>query len=253
MRFGHKNAAVGSHEDVVRLGEVRGRVAGRAGRAQGHQHFALRAELDHRVAFARSVRKFLQLCVVRGAGIGHPHVALAIHVHPVRPQDQPGPEALNGFPAWIQLDDRVHVRASAGVGAAAITGPDVLAVRVHVNRADRAPPASVRERAPVAHRLVGIRQVVDRRYLGVLGWPRRASLCPQSSGGKNRKGSAGKDSGLGHRAPPNRDGMLHSRSLSRRNQAGIGAWSDHRRSASMVRSLAAFSCARCPLRMPIML
>ena len=99
----------------------------------------------------------------------------SIDVHAVRPEDLSRAEALHDLAARIELDDRIDLRAGADIGAAAIAGPDVLAVDVDVDRADRSPSPSVGQRAPVAHRLVRIRQVVDRRDLGVLGRTRRAT------------------------------------------------------------------------------
>ena len=52
VRFRHEDAAVGRDQHVVRLGELRRRIAGFARRAERHQHLALRAELDDGVSLA---------------------------------------------------------------------------------------------------------------------------------------------------------------------------------------------------------
>ena len=129
------------------------------------------------------VGKLLELLRRRRPRIGDPDVALAVDVHAVRPQDLSRAEALHDLAVRIELDDRVDVRTGARVGAAAIAGPDVLAVGIDVDGADRSPLAAVRQRAPVAHGLVGIRQVVDRRDLGVLGRTRRSTRRPAGCGG----------------------------------------------------------------------
>ncbi len=175
MRLGDEDAAVGSNQDVVRLGELRRRIARLTGRAERHQEFSLRAELQHRVALALGVGELLQFGFGCRARIDDPHVALAIDIHAVRPEDLSRAEALHDLAVGIELDDGIDVRARAHIGAAAIAGPDVFAVDVDVDRAHRSPSPSVRQRAPVAHGLVRIRQVVDRRDLGVLGRTRRTA------------------------------------------------------------------------------
>ena len=61
VRFGDEDAAVGSDQHVIRLGELRRRIAGFAGRAERHQQLALRAELQHRVALALRIGKLREL------------------------------------------------------------------------------------------------------------------------------------------------------------------------------------------------
>ena len=122
MRLPYEDAAVRGDEPVIRLGEVRGRVARLTRGAEDEQHLALRAELDDRVPLACSVGKALQLPGVRRAGVGHPDVAFAVDVHPVGPQDQPCAEALHHVAVRIQLDDRIRVGAGARVDPAPTRG-----------------------------------------------------------------------------------------------------------------------------------
>ena len=80
----------------------------------------------------------------------------------------------------IELHHRIDVRSDARVGAAAIAGPDVLAVDIDVHGAHRSPLAVVRQRATVANRLVRIRQVVDRRR----PWRARAAPTIRAAAGR---------------------------------------------------------------------
>ena len=138
MRFRHEDAAVGRDQHIVRLGEIRRRIAGLARRAERHQQLALRAELEDGVALALGVRELCHLGGRRRSRVHDPHVALPIDVHAVRPEDLSGAEALDDLAARIELDDRFDVRPGAEL-VPAVAGPDVLAVDVDVDRADRFP------------------------------------------------------------------------------------------------------------------
>ena len=138
VRVGHVDLSVGGHHHVRRLGEVGGRVAGFSGRAQRHQQLALGGELQHRMPG-------------RGGAVpprvGHPDVALMVHVDPVRPRDHPAAEAPQQVPLLVEEEDGIHIRAYAGVRAAALRDPDVSVER-NLHRARRAPLPSVGELAP---------------------------------------------------------------------------------------------------------
>ena len=71
-----------------------------------------------------------------------------IDIHAVRPQDLSRAEALHDLAVRIELDDRIDIRTRARIGAAAIAGPDVLAVDIDVHRADRSPLAGCRAACP---------------------------------------------------------------------------------------------------------
>ena len=192
-------------------------------RAEREQHLALRAELDDGVALALRVGELLQLGRGRRPRVDHPHVALLVDVHAVRPQDDAGAKALHDLAARIELDDGIDGRAGAGIGAATIAGPDVLAVGIDVDRADRSPLAAVGQRAEVADGLVGIRQVVDRGDLGVFGragctaWRRgwgwrRGRLAEKADARGGEQGGAEQNGRLSssrhHRAAPLRVARL---------------------------------------------
>ena len=175
VRLGDEDAAVGSDEHVVRLGELRRRIARFARRAERQQELALRCELHHRVALRFPFGKFRELLRRRRARVGNPDVALLVDVHAVRPEDLSRAEARHDLAVRIELHDRIDIGSDARIRAAAIAGPDVLAVDIDVHGADRSPVAVVGQRAPVADGLVGVGQVVDRRDFGVLGRTRRST------------------------------------------------------------------------------
>jgi hypothetical protein len=153
------------------LGPYLWRIARLAAGADGHQQFSLRAELEHGVALVLPLRELGELACCCRTRVGDPDVALLVDVHAVRPQDLSRAEAGDDLAARIELHHRVDVRADARIRAAAIAGPNVLAVDVDVNGADRSPLSSVGQHAEIANGLVRIRQVVDWRHLRVLGRP----------------------------------------------------------------------------------
>ena len=82
VSVGDEDVAIGRDQDVGGCVEDRGCVvAGDAGLAQGHQHLAVRAELDDRVALA-----------VLGLEVGHPDIAVAVGVQAVRGGEHAGAE-----------------------------------------------------------------------------------------------------------------------------------------------------------------
>ena len=152
--------------------------AGHAGLAERHQHLAIGAELDDLMAELSAC-----LCGHRDRvltrGIGRPHVAFAIDVQPVRPDEHPGTEALDDVALCVEFVDRVDVLDAAvrveavdaeapAVGnghriglIASDEGPDAFSVDVHVHRRRRSHLASARQPRPVAaghHQATAIRQ-----------------------------------------------------------------------------------------------
>ena len=129
--------------------------AGHAGHPEPHQHFAIGRQLDDLMPF-RSVLARLR--------IGHPHVAVAIDVQAVRKHEQPRADALRRLAGrQIHQVDRRKVGAVAGVHAAAIDGPDLIA-RADFDAGGRAPRPVVGKHAPIADgRLIRVRKFVSRR------------------------------------------------------------------------------------------
>ena len=186
MSLAHVDAAVRADHHVVRLGEVRRRVAGLSRGAEDEQDFAFGAELDNLMSVQRSIRGALEFPRIRRPSVGNPDVALAVDIHPVGPGDQPGTEALDDVTVGIELDDRIDVRFGARVGSTPVAGPDMHTVHIDVDRTDRTPGSPVRERAPVTQGLIGVGTIVDRFDGGVLGRARRAAR-----GGDRFRGGGG--------------------------------------------------------------
>ena len=141
--------------------QVSGRIAGRARRAQGHEYFALWAELDRSVSLACGVGELLEFIGARGTSISYPWVAAPVDSHAVRPDEHPSPKALHNLAVRIELDDGVHVGAGARVGPTTVPCPDVFPVGVDVDRADRPPFSAIRQRPPVPYRLVRVGKMVN--------------------------------------------------------------------------------------------
>ena len=83
MRLTDIDIAVGRHNYIVWLREVRRWVAHFSGCAQSHQQFAVRAEFENSAAELGSSRVLLQFCLVGEARIGNPDIAVFIDVNAV--------------------------------------------------------------------------------------------------------------------------------------------------------------------------
>ena len=112
---------------------------------------------------ARSVRAF------GACGIRHPHVAVAIDVEAVRPDEQAAAEARHLITVRVELEDGVEVRVEAFVreliaaGVAAEYCPDVLAVGSDVDVADRADLPAAVQLGPTFHQPIRIRRRLRER------------------------------------------------------------------------------------------
>ena len=147
----HEDAAVGRDEDVRRLVEVVRAVPRHALLAQHHQDLALGAELVDDVSPAIRHGRVSHR-------VGHPHGAVLLHEHPVRPRDESRAEAAHDVPLGVEEQDGVDVALDAQVRAAALAHPDVLAVRGRVDGAGRAPRTSVGKLPPAVHGPVRVRR-----------------------------------------------------------------------------------------------
>ena len=177
-----EDVAVRGDDDVVRLGERVGRIAGHARLADRHQDLALRAELDHlmpdqlRGRGRRRRRRRSGSGAARGTRtvvvrVGHPDVAVAIDVDAVRERDHAGAEALHELAGRVELQHGIERRHRAGrrigaaVHAAALAHPDRSAVLVDLDGARRSPRAARGQLEVVRDGLVRIREIVGRlRY-----------------------------------------------------------------------------------------
>ena len=87
VAVGDEDVAVRSDQDVGRLIERIGTVAGDSRLAQRHQDLAIGAELEHLVTLHSP-----------GIAVGHPHVALPVHMNAVRADEHPRAKALHNLP-----------------------------------------------------------------------------------------------------------------------------------------------------------
>ena len=158
VTVGHEDVAVRRDEHVGRLVERVGTVAGDARLAERHQHLAVRTELVDDLALV--VRRIAR------AVIGHPDVAVLVDVKTVREVEQPGAELPEQLARGVEVQNRIELRSDAGVGAAAVVGPD-RAVGREVDAGRGSPLASVRKLAKAHARLVRIRLVVLRLITGL--------------------------------------------------------------------------------------
>ena len=110
---GHEDASVRCDENVVGIGEVRGRIAPLTGCAQDHEHLALGTELDYGAAPVCRVGVDLQLPGSCETGVRDPDVTFSVHVHPVGPNEHTRSKALDHVPVGIQLDDGIHIGGGA--------------------------------------------------------------------------------------------------------------------------------------------
>src|SRR5688500_13475478 len=94
-----------------------------------------------------------------GAGLGHPQVAVAIDRGAVRKQKHLLAEAGEQLALRVVFEDRSLAAPGARVLEAAVDDVD-RPVRGSLDRGDRSPRRAPRQLAPVAPRLVRLRQIV---------------------------------------------------------------------------------------------
>ena len=134
-----------------------------ARRAEAHQQLAVGAELVDLMALG-------SLTVPHE--VGHPDVAVGVHVDAVRRDHDAAAEVRQHLPrVAVELEDRVdgvgvavdgHAPAERA-GAAALVGPDVAVERVDVDAGGRAPRPAFGQVAPVRdHGRGRIRQTLAR-------------------------------------------------------------------------------------------
>jgi hypothetical protein len=153
MSIGHENVTVRRRHHIVRLvQELPGTVSSHAGRSERQQDLALRTELDHLVALAVSV----PVPAVGAFGVGHPDVAIPVHMDAVRKEEHPRTEALDELASVVEFQDDRQVRAGAAVRTASLSNPDGPAVAIDVNRARRSPRPPRRHREMVLDGLIRI-------------------------------------------------------------------------------------------------
>ena len=144
MPVSHEDVAVFGGDDVAWEGEQPiGPVALDAQLTERQQYLTLRTELDDHVALARRVGIVLS----RALPVGHPDVAVAVHVEPVRKQEQPAADGRHDVAIRVELQNRVEIRPGAGVAPAPVDGPQAP-VLVDVDPGRRPPLSVVRELAP---------------------------------------------------------------------------------------------------------
>ena len=144
-------------------------VSGNSGFAERHQHFSVGTELAddvpglHAGLGGRGHGVF-------GGRVRRPHIAVAVHMHPVRPNEHLGAKAFDDVALRIELVDRV-VRLELAVGIHAVEteptapcgrhraglvasdqGPDALSVDVDVHRSRRSHLAAARKLCPFTSR-----------------------------------------------------------------------------------------------------
>ena len=154
----HEDIAVLGGDDVAREAEQPiGSVTRDTQLTERQQHLTLRTELDDHVALARRVG----VVRVRAPPVGHPDVAVAVHVQPVREEEQPGTDGRRDVAVGVELENRVEVRPGAGVAATSVDGPQAT-IRVDINTGRRSPLPPVWELPPPVDAAIRIGQIVDR-------------------------------------------------------------------------------------------
>src|SRR5262249_40693047 len=128
VTVGDEDVAIGCDHDVGRRIERIIIGAGDAGLAEGHQHFALWAELPDRVTLAG-----FAVLRRRAAVVADPDVALAVDIETVRIIEHAGAEACEQLAARVPFLDRRNLGVGAVIAAAAVEGPDRLAVAIDRN------------------------------------------------------------------------------------------------------------------------
>src|SRR5208282_2457895 len=142
--------------------EIAGCVTGHAWLAERHQHLAVGAELDHDVALA-----VLAVC------IGDIDVALLVNGNTVRKCEHSGAKALDQLAAGVEFEHWRQVGVEA-VPAAALKGPNALAVAVGSDGDYPAPLAPLGQFAKPDPDRVGVGQS-DRRRAAVSAAARAAN------------------------------------------------------------------------------
>jgi hypothetical protein len=122
--------------------------------AERHEQFSIRAELEDLVPGMHAC-----LCchfhTLRACCVGHPHIALTVHMEPVWPNEHPAAEAFDDLTFWVELEDRIDVldlvvraeavdpKAAAGghrhrAGlVASDDGPDAFTVNIDIDGSGR--------------------------------------------------------------------------------------------------------------------
>jgi hypothetical protein len=149
MPIGNENVAIVGHDDIGWRVETVFPVTRYARCAQGHQNSSVMTELDHLVP-PRSLGG-------PGGGdcIGHPHVAVGVHIDAMRPYKHAAAKAFDDIAVQVEFDDRVQIRIETLVaetlrctGVTSDHCPDVFAIRVHRYSADRTHLSPIRQFRP---------------------------------------------------------------------------------------------------------
>ena len=99
-----------------RVGEGFGRISADARLPQRHQDLAFGTELDDHASLLVFAGKFLEVFGGRGPGVGDPHIAVAIDMDAMRPDEQAAAKAADLLPGLIKKVDRVSFCAKAARG-----------------------------------------------------------------------------------------------------------------------------------------
>src|SRR5215470_16496573 len=132
MAVADEDIAIGRDEHVRRSIECVRTGAGNAGLAKGHEHLALRADLEHSVPLALAAMI-----------VGRPHIAVIIDMQPMRMVEYPGTEAHHQISQWIEFGDRVHRGADAISSPTPVEHPQALAVTIERNLSGEPHPPPV--------------------------------------------------------------------------------------------------------------
>jgi hypothetical protein len=176
-------------------------VAGDAGLAECHQQLPVGAELAyHMTGLDAGLGGGRDRCF--GGGVGRPHVAFAINVQAVRPDEHLRAEALDHVALGVELVDRV-VRLELAIGQHAIDaeattacdrhriclvaadeGPDALAIDVDMHRCGWAHLAAAGQSGPFAARNARAAAISEaaHRAVGVVSRTLREALRRQQQG-----------------------------------------------------------------------
>src|ERR1022692_660218 len=130
MAVRDENVAVRRYDHGVRLIEGIGTIASDASFAERHQDFSIGTEFENLVTLA-----------VSRLPVGHPDVAVAIHIKTMREHEQPFAEALHQVSGGIKLEDGRIELAGAGICSASIGHPDACAIKVDGDTARGSPSA----------------------------------------------------------------------------------------------------------------
>ena len=109
VAIGDEDIAIGGNHDIARGHKVVRPGSGDSRRPERHQHLPPRAELDNLMPplpFRRPRR---------ADRVGYPHVAVAIDVDAMGPDEHPAAEARDYLAVGAELEDRIEVRIAAFV------------------------------------------------------------------------------------------------------------------------------------------